>query len=53
MRAPTARIVAAVILISAISTAIHYTDNYLYISDYPQPDWIARETIYVAWTFSL
>ena len=31
------------------ATAIHYTDNYLFIEDYPQPDWIAQETIYVTW----
>ena len=34
---------------SFVSTAIHYTDNYLDIHDYPQPEWITRPTVYVAW----
>lgn len=32
-----------------ISTAIHFTDNYLYIAQYPQPEWISASSIYISW----
>ena len=32
-----------------ISTAIHFTDNYLYIEQYPQPEWISASSIYISW----
>lgn len=32
-----------------ISTAIHFTDNYLYIENYPQPDWITPSSVYISW----
>lgn len=41
--------VAVVVGASVAATAIHYTDNYISIEDYPQPGWIAQETIYVVW----
>lgn len=34
---------------SLLSTAIHYTDNYIYVHEYPQPDWISHEVIYTVW----
>ncbi|MEB3281586.1 MAG: hypothetical protein VKK42_21960 [Lyngbya sp.] len=37
------------LLACIISTAIHFTDNYLYIEQYPQPDWITPRSIYVSW----
>ncbi|MEE3717149.1 hypothetical protein V2H45_10365 [Tumidithrix elongata RA019] len=37
------------LLASIISTAIHYTDNYVFIADYPQPDWITLPSIYISW----
>lgn len=32
-----------------ISTAIHFTDNYLYIEQYPQPNWIKPSSVYISW----
>ena len=32
-----------------ISTAIHFTDNYLCIEQYPQPDWITPFSVYISW----
>jgi hypothetical protein len=32
-----------------ISTAIHFTDNYLYIEQYPQPGWITPPSVYLSW----
>jgi hypothetical protein len=32
-----------------VSTAIHFTDNYIYIDEYPQPDWVNPSAIYISW----
>jgi hypothetical protein len=32
-----------------VSTAIHFTDNYLYMEKYPQPNWITPSSIYISW----
>jgi hypothetical protein len=32
-----------------ITTAIHFTDNYLDIEQYPEPDWITPSSVYVSW----
>ncbi|NES98537.1 MAG: hypothetical protein F6K32_25845 [Desertifilum sp. SIO1I2] len=34
-----------VLIASIISTAIHFTDNYRFIEDYPQPTWITAPSI--------
>ncbi len=47
---PSASTVRFVVLASIIVTALHYTDNYVSIADYPQPEWIHRETIVLAWS---
>lgn len=49
MNAPSLRLVKGVLLVSVASTAIHYTDNYIYIDEYPQPDYINHELIALAW----
>jgi len=37
------------LLACIISTAIHFTDNYFYIEQYPQPDWITPSSVYISW----
>lgn len=37
------------LIVSIVSTAIHFTDNYLYIDQYPQPDWITASSVYRSW----
>ena len=32
-----------------VSTAIHYTDNYAAIDDFPQPGWVAEWNIAASW----
>ena len=32
-----------------VSTAVHYTDNYVAVDDFPQPGWVDRPTVLVAW----
>ena len=48
-RPPAASIVRWVVVVSVAITALHYTDNYVSIANYPQPAWIQRETIILAW----
>lgn len=38
-----------ILIASILSTAIHFTDNYLFIDRYPQPAWITAPTIYQSW----
>lgn len=47
--APSPTAVRNVLVASIVVTAFHYTDNYLSIAEYPAPDWINREIIYIAW----
>lgn len=49
MKPPSARLIKAVLGASVVSTAIHYTDNYVYVDEYPQPGYINRELIVLAW----
>jgi len=37
------------LIVSIISTSIHFTDNYLFIDQYPQPAWITAPSIYQSW----
>lgn len=39
----------ALLTINAISTLLHYTDNFINYNKYPQPTWITPDSIYVAW----
>ena len=32
-----------------VSTAIHYTDNYIALDDFPQPGWVAEWNIVASW----
>jgi hypothetical protein len=43
------QLVLKILLVACIiSTAIHFTDNYLYIEKYPQPNWITASSIYIS-----
>ena len=39
-----------ILIACVISTAIHFIDNYVYIEQYPQPDWITPASIYISWS---
>lgn len=44
------QVLLKILLIACIvSTAIHFADNYFYIGQYPQPDWITPSSIYTSW----
>ncbi len=49
LRDSPASLLLLLLVASIGSTAIHYTDNAVYIEDYPQPGWITEVRIYVAW----
>lgn len=39
----------ALLIASIIATGFHFTDNYRFIEQYPQPIWITAPTIYQSW----
>lgn len=39
----------SVLIVSVVSTSIHYTDNFLFFEQYPQPEWITLPSIYISW----
>jgi hypothetical protein len=50
LKAPSTATVRWILIGSVLVTALHYTDNAISIADYPQPGWIHRETVYLAWS---
>lgn len=38
-----------VLLAGVVLTTVHYTDNYLYFDEYPQPESLRRWQVYAAW----
>lgn len=43
------QLLLSLLLISIVSTMIHYTDNFIFFDQYPQPDWITLPSIYISW----
>ncbi|NMG10262.1 hypothetical protein [Brasilonema sp. UFV-L1] len=43
------KLLKTLLIVSIISTGIHFTDNYLFIKQYPEPDWITAPSIYQSW----
>jgi hypothetical protein len=43
------KLLKILLIASIISTAVHFTDNYLFIERYPQPSWITAPSIYQSW----
>ncbi|UBF24901.1 hypothetical protein K9N68_25085 [Kovacikia minuta CCNUW1] len=35
--------------INLVSTILHYTDNFLFFSQYPAPTWMTPASVYIAW----
>ena len=50
MRNQTQTLLLLFLIISIISTNLHYTDNATFIDLYPQPDWITVSSIYITWS---
>lgn len=43
------RLLTIILIACIVSTGIHFTDNYLYFENYPQPDWITPSSVYTSW----
>ena len=39
----------AILLFSIAITSIHYTDNALFVNDYPEPKWITTSGVFITW----
>jgi hypothetical protein len=49
MRSPSLSTVRAVLIASVLLTSFHYTDNFVSIDSYPQPDWVTTGAVLVSW----
>lgn len=43
------KVLGRVLLAGVVLTTVHYTDNYLYFDEYPQPASLQRWQVYAAW----
>ncbi|MBV6625878.1 MAG: hypothetical protein KI793_23600 [Rivularia sp. (in: Bacteria)] len=43
------RLLLALLIMSAIITAFHYTDNFIHFHSYPAPKWMTPESVYQSW----
>jgi len=46
---PSQATVGFVVAASVVLTAFHFTDNYVSIETYPQPDWVTGAAVLVSW----
>ena len=46
---PSLTTVGLVVGASVAVTAFHFTDNYVSIETYPQPDWVSRASVLISW----
>lgn len=49
VKASSQFILKLILIASIVSTAIHFTDNYRFMEQYPQPVWITASSIYQSW----
>jgi hypothetical protein len=48
-RSPSSATIGFVVGASIVLTAFHFTDNYVSIDTYPQPDWVTGAAVLVSW----
>ena len=46
---PSTATIGLVVLVSVMMTTFHFTDNYVSIDTYPQPDWVTKAVVLAAW----
>lgn len=39
----------AVLIFNIAITSIHYTDNAIFVNDYPEPEWFTTSGVFVTW----
>lgn len=49
MRSKNQALLLLFLIVSIVSTNLHYTDNATFITNYPEPDWITVSGIYITW----
>ena len=49
LQPPSVATVGFVVAASVVLTLFHFTDNYISIDTYPQPDWISGAIVLVSW----
>ncbi len=49
IRPPSISTVGLVVAASIVATAFHFTDNYISIETYPQPEWISGPVVLISW----
>jgi len=43
------KLLLVLLILSAIITAFHYTDNFINFSSYPSPEWMTPRSVYQSW----
>jgi hypothetical protein len=38
-----------ILVLNVLSTGIHYFDNYVHFDQYPMPNWITQEAVWISW----
>ena len=49
MQPPSLTTVRFVVFASVLLTAFHFTDNYVSLETYPQPDWVTGPVVLITW----
>ena len=39
----------AILIFSIAITSIHYTDNAIFVNEYPEPEWITTPGVFISW----
>lgn len=39
----------AILIFSIAITSIHYTDNAIFVDEYPEPEWITTSGVFISW----
>ena len=39
----------SILVFSIAITSIHYTDNAIFVDDYPEPEWITTSGVFITW----
>lgn len=39
----------AILIFNIVTTSFHYTDNAIFVNEYPEPEWITTSDVFIAW----
>ena len=39
----------AILILNIAVTSVHYTDNAIFVADYPEPEWITTSGVFLTW----